>query len=125
MKRYLALILFTITLVSCTKSPSFESAIESIYGVKIKPTNEHDGLTYTLDYSNKALDENSDEIKLKDKIDKITQSIGEHVGDLPSKEEHGYGVFYKWETPDIRVIMVVNKSTIDKDRSIIIVINKK
>ena len=124
MKKILFLIITVLVVIGCNND-EYNNAIVEVYGKAITPTNESDGLTYSLGYSNKFREQEKDELRLKDRIDKITQTLGDKVGELPTKTGNGYGVFYQWENSNVRVLMVSNYSLENSEREIKIVVNKK
>lgn len=90
---------------------------------------------YVLNYLEKENKQDADLAKLKDKIDKYTNSLSENVGnDVSSKSDANTSAtckddclsdFYKWETPSIRVVLISRKCIDNNGRDITIIITNK
>lgn len=127
----LALFLFT----QCSTKQSIDSAIADIYGSTISPKNEDGASVYVLDYTFKEDKQDTDLIKLKDKIDNTVNSLSENIGsDVPSKSDANTSAtskddclsdFYKWETPSIRVVLISRKCLDNNGKDITVIITHK
>ncbi|MEG1611310.1 MAG: hypothetical protein RR318_01665 [Alistipes sp.] len=110
MKRILLLIGCICCLVGCSPKSKIEAAIKDVYGTSVKPENTLDGLTYVMDFTDKAGRSSGIEMKFKDKIDKA-------LGAIPATElvdvlsgELSMSDLYHWDTPEIRVLMESKKA---------------
>lgn len=136
MKKFLSTIIAVLLLTGCSsQKEKIESALNEVYGSSVSPKKEDTSMIYVLDYNSKRDNQEKESIRLKDKIDKITNSIAELVdSDLSSQSDANTSAssqddclsdFYKWETPSIRVAMVSRKCIPDKGNEITIVVTEK
>ena len=119
MNKIIFLILCIALLCGCSTNHNIESAIKDIYGSKVPPKEEDGAYIYILDYLEKENKQDADFLKLKDKIDKYTNSLSENLGnDVSSKSDANTSAtskddclsdFYIWETPSIRVVLSSRK----------------
>lgn len=130
-------IILLIFLCGCSQQSKIESMILDIYGEKVVPgKNEDEGLVYVLDYSNKREQQDKDVIRLKDKIDRIINStVKETDLDLESYSPDAVSSatsscdclsdMYHWDTPTIRVLLIMRRCIPDNGNDITIVVNEK
>ena len=135
MNKITFLLLCIALLWGCSTNHNIDSAIKDIYGSNV-PSKEEDGAyIYVLNYLEKENKQDADLAKLKDKIDKYTNSLSENVGnDVSSKSDANTSAtckddclsdFYKWETPAIRVVLISRKCIDNNGRDITIIITNK
>ena len=106
MNKITFLILCIALLCGCSTNQNIDSAIKDIYGSKVSPKEEDGAYVYVLNYLEKENKQDTDFVKLKDKIDKYTNSLSENVGnDVASKSDANTSAtskddclsdFYKW-----------------------------
>lgn len=135
MNKIIFLILCIALLCGCSTNHNIESAIKDIYGSKVPPKEEDGAYIYSLDYLEKENKQDADFLKLKDKIDKYTNSLSENLGnDVSSKSDANTSAtskddclsdFYKWETPSIRVVLISRKCLDNNGRDITIIVTNK
>ena len=129
------LFLLLLMLISGCKSNDFESVIKEIYGEGFEVSENENSKIYFLDYANKREEIESDSQKLQDKLDRIINSLAiiEHT-DLPSKSDANTGAttvddclssILKWETPQLRVLMITKRCVPDKGNDITLIITEK
>ncbi|MEY8552768.1 hypothetical protein AALJ87_04635 [Bacteroides uniformis] len=135
MNKITFLILCIALLCGCSTNQNIDSAIKEIYGSKVSPKEEGGTYIYVLNYLEKGNKQDTDFAKLKDKIDKYTNSLSENVGnEVASKSDANTSAtskddclsdFYKWETPSIRVVLISRKCIDNNGRDITIIITNK
>lgn len=131
---FIQLLILIFSITGCT-SNEFESAIKEIYGEGVEVTENENSKTYFLDYSNKRDEIEKDSQRLQDKLDKIINSLAEiEYTDLPSKsdantkattKDNCLSNILKWETPQIRVLMITKRCIPDKGNDITLIITEK
>lgn len=124
-------------LCGCSQTSRIETIISDIYGTNILPgQNKDEGTVYVLDYSLKREQQDKDVVKLKDKIDKVVNSIATLTeSDLQSyspdavssatKQCDCLSDVYQWNTPKIRILLITKRCVPDKGNDITIVVNEK
>lgn len=135
MKNKILLIISAFILCQCSINQNISSVITDIYGSEIQPKEEDNSSVYLLDYMGKEGCQDTDLIKLKDKIDNITNSLSKNIGnDVSSKSDANTSAtskddclsdFYKWETPSIRIVLISRKCLDNNDRDITIIVTNK
>lgn len=135
MNKITFLILCIVLLCGCSTNQNIDSAIKDIYGSKVSPKEEDGAYVYVLNYLEKENKQDTDFVKLKDKIDKYTNSLSENVGnDVASKSDANTSAtskddclsdFYKWENPSIRVVLISRKCIDNNGRDITIIVTNK
>lgn len=133
MKRFI-LYLFSLA-VLCSCGESIEGSIKDIYGNDYSINELSDNETnYILDYSGRRDIIDNDVNRLKDKIDKITNSLSNNPLEYSYKSDGNTGAStkddcistnYTWETPSIMVLMIVNRCVPDKGNQISIYVKNK
>lgn len=98
------------------------------------PKTEDGASVYVLNYTEKEDKQDKDIIRLKDKIDNITNSLSQNIGnDVSSKSDANTSAtskddclsdFYKWETPTIRVVLISRKC-LENVRDITVIVTNK
>lgn len=134
MKKLILLCLAALLFCQCSKEKNIQSTISEIYDSEVLPKIEDGASVYVLNYTEKEDKQDKDLIKLKDKIDNITNSLSQTVGnDVSSKSDANTSAtskddclsdFYKWETPTIRVILISRKC-LENVRDITVVVTNK
>lgn len=128
MKKILLLVMITLLFAGCSSvDKPFEQAIKEVYGEIIIPTNGEDGVLYEMPYKNapkSPSDIKDDALKLKDKIDRITQSVGTKESDM-FLNENDLVVIYSWETPNLRVKLTATNSFLDDNNNIQLLVKTK
>ena len=135
MNKITFLILCIALLCGCSTNHNIDSAIKDIYGSKVPPKEEDGACIYVLNYLEKENKQDTDFVKLKDKIDKYTNSLSENLGnDVSSKSDANTSAtsnvdclsdFYKWETPSIRIVLISRKCLDNNGRDITIIVTNK
>nr|DAE23373.1 MAG TPA: hypothetical protein [Myoviridae sp. ctcPl3] len=135
MKNKLLLILSLFIFCQCYTNQRIDSAITNIYGSSVSPKEEDGALIYVLNYTQKEEKQDTDLIKLKDKIDNISNTLSENIGsDVSSKSDANTSAtskddclsdFYKWDTPSIRVVLISRKCLDNNGRDITIIVTNK
>lgn len=111
-------------LISCKQN--VESIISEVYGSKIIGIPEDGGLSYKLDYSIfSPTKRDADLNKFKNKFDVLTNSIRKQVGEAMNTDEKGYGTFYLWESPTLKILLVDNRSLVEENTYLIINVTDK
>ncbi|WP_404812035.1 hypothetical protein ACIRNY_10865 [Capnocytophaga canimorsus] len=124
MKRVIFLMFLVLGMVGCSVD-KYEQAIREVNGKEVTPTFEEGNKVYFLNYAGQLLKISEDELKLKNKIDKTTQQVGKKSMELPTKDEKGIVTFYEWETPNVVVLLVSNKSAVKENNHITISVKEK
>ncbi|GJQ07477.1 hypothetical protein CAPN010_16350 [Capnocytophaga cynodegmi] len=124
MKQVIFLILLVLGIVGCSED-KYEQTIREVYGKEVAPTFEEGNKVYFLNYAGQLLKISEDEPKLKNKIDKTTQQVGKKSMEVPTKDEKGIVTFYEWETPNVVVLLVSNKSAVKENNHITISVKEK
>ena len=134
MKKFILLCFTALLLCQCSKEKNIQFIISQIYGSEVTPKTEDGASVYVLNYTEKGDKQDNDLIKLKDKIDNITSSLYQNVGnDVSSKSDANTSTskddclsdFYKWETPSIRVVLISRKCINNNGRDITIIVTNK
>lgn len=135
MRKILLLLFVPLLFSQCSTKQTVDSAIKEIYGSKISPKEEDGASIFVLDYKKKENKQDTDIIKLKDKIDNVVNSLSKNVGnDVSSKSDANTSAtskddclsdFYKWETPSIRVVLISRKCLDNNGRDITIIVTNK
>lgn len=134
MKKFILLCFTALLFCQCSDEKNFQSTISNIYGSEVIPKIEDGASVYVLNYTEKEDKQDNDLIKLKDKIDNITSSLSQNIGnDVSSKSDANTSAtskddclsdFYKWETPAIRVVLISRKCLENTKDITVIVTNK-
>lgn len=119
MKKILLVLLVLPLLTSCKQN--VESIISEVYGSEVIGLPEDGGLSFKLDYSEVSpTKRDADLNKFKNKFDVLTNSIGKQIDEIMNSDEKGYGTFYLWESPTLRILLVDNRSLIEENTYLII-----
>ena len=124
MNKITFLILCIALLCGCSTNHNIDSAIKDIYGSKVPPKEEDGACIYVLNYLEKENKQDTDFVKLKDKIDKYTNSLSDANTSATSKDDC-LSDFYKWETPSIRIVLISRKCLDNNGRDITIIVTNK
>ncbi|MDD3038606.1 hypothetical protein [Bacteroides sp.] len=134
MKKFILLCLTVLLFCQCSKEKNIQSTISEVYGSEVLPKTEDGASIYVLNYTKKEDKQDKDIIRLKDKIDNITNSLSQNIGnDVSSKSDANTSAtskddclsdFYKWETPTIRVVLISRKC-LENVRDITVIVTNK
>lgn len=134
MKKLILLFLIALLFCQCSKEKNIQSTISELYGSEVLPKIEDGASIYVLNYAEKEEKQDNDLIKLKDRIDNITNSLSQNIGnDVSSKSDANTSAtdkddclsdFYKWETPSIRVVLISRKC-LENVRDITVIVTNK
>lgn len=112
----ISLLLLFSSCSNTTISDKIKDSTEKIYGRNLISENTSDGYKITLHY--KTLDNekfNGDHLKIKETIDKLTNSLPKTTLDnIANEESFSISNFISWETPNYTVLLIKTRQPRDE-----------